>query len=459
MRKCLFIALDSGASIRNILRTDVLKVLQEDKNLDLVVFSPITDPRFKNEFKGGRIIIEPLPQWPPSKPVRILRSMKKDMWAEQKGIFSFGAKRNRRARWWVRKSTLAGLKTLFLNASFPRIISSLEKMERRLTPPLAEEAFQKYKPDLVFYTTLYSKYPCLEIGAQQRGVKSVCLISSWDNPTTKGPFFFHPDKLIVWNDILKQELQTYHDVPEEDIYVAGIPQFDIYLRRQEFRTREDFCRRWKLDPAKKLITYTTGTVGSVPFDHEIVQILYESQVQGAFNFPTQLLARLHPKDDPAIYKRFEGLPGLVLQLPGDRAETTNDRWNPSIHDMYDLAELMCYSDVVINVASTITLDAIPFDKPIINIAFDGFTPQPFKYSCLRFYQYEHYRNIVKTGGVRLAYHRQELVEQINAYLKNPQLDSAQREIIRQQQCWKLDGRSSRRVAEYLLETLYGQGGT
>ncbi|KAF0119082.1 MAG: hypothetical protein FD151_2075 [bacterium] len=162
------------------------------------------------------------------------------------------------------------------------------------------------------------------------------------------------------------------------------------------------------------------------------------------------MIRLHPKDKYSYYEKFEDKPCLVIQRPGRPAQT-NDSWNPTREDMYGLAELMNYSDVVINVASTITIDAVAFDTPVINVAFDGYKTKPYKDSCKRYYDYDHYKNIVKTGGVKIAYSIGELIDYTNLYLKNPSIDAEGRKIIREEQCWKLDGNSGKRIAEYIFQ--------
>jgi hypothetical protein len=181
-------------------------------------------------------------------------------------------------------------------------------------------------------------------------------------------------------------------------------------------------------------------------------MLYEALMKGAFAHQCQLFVRPHPKDNFELYEKFQGRPFLTLQRPG-RLATTNDKWNPTKEDMNGLGELMRYSDVVINTASTITIDAACFDTPVINVAFDGPENKPFIESCRRFYDFEHYRNIVKTGGVKVAYSIEDLVSDVDVYLDNPEVDAAGRERIRKEQCWKLDGKSGERIARYILENL------
>jgi hypothetical protein len=453
--KTLFILLDSGTAIRNILRTDVLKVLKAQGDIRIIIFSPVADDDFKKEFLAENVFIEPVPKWKPNPIVKSLRSLKKDIWADRANVFTFKQKRDKKEGRFLRRFVLKVLMNNHSVKNGDSYIESLEKLELFFTPSLAGYYFEKYKPDLIFYTTIYFKDLCIEIEAQKRRIKTVCFIHSWDNPTSKGPFQVIPDRIIVWNNILKDELMRYHDFPSEKIVISGVPQFDIYVDKAHCLSKDEFFKKWGLDTARKLITYTTGTPGMTPFDHEIVELLYEALQKNSFIYPSQLLIRLHPKDKYDYYKKFENKPHLVIQMPGKPADT-NDSWNPTREDMYGLAELMRYSDVVINVASTITIDAVSFDTPVINVAFDGFQTKPYKNSCRRYYDYEHYKNIVKTDGVKIAYSKEELIDYINLYLNDPSIDAGGRKKIREEQCWKLDGNSGRRIAEYILHYLYDE---
>jgi hypothetical protein len=450
--KTLFIVLDSGTAIRNILRTDVIQVLRNCENLRIVVFSPIADGEFKKEIESKNVIVEHAVKWKPPGMVKLLRSLKKDIWAEKHELVRFKEKRQARKSQLLRKMVLGLMATRGNPEAIDNAVRKLEKWEARFTPLLAKEHFDKYKPDLVFCTTLYAKDLCVELGAKQRKIPNVAFILSWDNPTTKGPFPVKPDRAIVWNGIMRNELMEYHDFRPEQVFVSGPPQFDIYTDHSKFISREEFFKRWGLDPAKKLITYTTGSSGMLPFEDEMVEIIQTKIKSGAFRQPCQLLARLHPKDKYEPYQRFENTPGLVLQLPG-RKGNTNDSWNPTREDMYGLAETLHYSDVVVNIASTITIDAAALDTPVVNAAFDGFSDKPYEKSCRRYYDFNHYKNVVKTGGLKISQNAEELVQHIQSYLDDPSQEREGRARIREEQCHKLDGKCGERIALYLLESL------
>jgi len=446
--KTIFIIVDSGTAIRNLLRTSVLKTLKDQKKLRIVIFSPITDKVFLEEMESPGVIIEQNPVHKPNVLFNTLDSLEKDIWAIRNDVFTFAQKRKRKFGYSFKKAFF-GFCVKFFRKTPEDIQLWLRKRKLGSLPRLGTHYFEKYKPSLVFYATLYSRNLCLEHGAKQRGIPSVAFVLSWDNPTSKGPFPVHPDRVIVWNNILKKELIEYHGYKENELFVSGVPQFDIYSQREKYLSKNEFFDKWKLDSGKKLVTYTTGTPGTSPFDHEVVDLLVKSMNAGEFSQAVQLLIRLHPKDRESDYEKFRGVPAVTLQSPGRKAKT-NDSWNPSQEDMHGLAELMLYSDVVINVASTITIDASAFDTPVVNVAYDGYETLKHADSCRRYYDYEHYVPIVNSGGVKIAYGNAEAVRFANDYLHDPKLDADGRKKIIDQQCYKMDGASGERIAEYLL---------
>jgi hypothetical protein len=449
--KTIFLIVDSGMAIRNIVRTDAFAVLRACSNLRIVIFSPLTDEDFKKEAGGENVFFEPLQKWKPGPLVKTLRSFRKDIWSEKHDLTRFREKRSSGKGALGRAFVYTFLSRDRSERRIDRALEKLEALEWKLTPELGREYLEKYQPDLVLFSTVYSKDLSVELGARQRGITTCAYVVSWDNPTTKGPFPFRCDRAIVWNNIMRDELVAYHGFAPEHVCVSGPPQFDIYAQRSALLSRQEFFKKWSLDPAKKLITYTTGTVSLLPFDHEIIEMFY-ARMHAAFKQPCQLLVRLHPKDDPSVYKKFENKPDLVLQMPGRKGKT-DDSWNPSRADMLDLAETLAHSDVQVNIASTITIEAACFDIPIVNVAFDGYQQLPYEKSCRRIYDFNHYKKIVATGGAPITQDLESTIAQIQEYLDNPRLHAEGRARIVSEQCYKFDGRAGERIGNYLVTLL------
>jgi hypothetical protein len=97
-----------------------------------------------------------------------------------------------------------------------------------------------------------------------------------------------------------------------------------------------------------------------------------------------------------------------------------------------------------------TIDFALFDKPVINPAFDLSNPLPHGLPLRDYYyQFDHYRPVVELGSVRASASPDEMVDDINRYLAQPDLDcEGRQELVRLQIGIPL-GYSTQRVVQAL----------
>ena len=120
-----------------------------------------------------------------------------------------------------------------------------------------ETLFDRYKPVLVIAANpglVFSEVPLLRT-AKRRGVRSMAIDPSWDNFTNKLIPVRQVDRLVVWNEIMKEQAVSLHGYDPSAISVAGAPQFDPHFRART--PRAEFFARIGADPARKLIALTT----------------------------------------------------------------------------------------------------------------------------------------------------------------------------------------------------------
>jgi CDP-glycerol glycerophosphotransferase (TagB/SpsB family) len=165
--------------------------------------------------------------------------------------------------------------------------------------------------------------------------------------------------------------------------------------------------------------------------------------------------RLHPRDEVDSYEAFRNLPGVIVEKPFRSTVKSGDGLavDITVESQQHLADTMRYSDVVVNVASTIAIEAAIYDTPVVNIAFDGEQPSDWTRSARRYYRFTHYVNILRHHAVRVAESPDQLVELVGRYLDDPSLDREGRRQVVREQCQFLDGRSAERVATYVVEML------
>ena len=248
---------------------------------------------------------------------------------------------------------------------------------------------------------------------------------------------------------------SLHGYQASEIRLAGTPQWDPYFKDDVLLPRDTFMRQIGADPQQKLVTLTTTPLELYAYYARVIRVLLQARADGAWPGPVQFLVRVHPRDDRARYTEFENLPGVVVEKPFKETVRAGDGMAVDVtaDTQRHLANTMAHSDVVLQVASTIAIEAAIFDTPVVNISFDGETPSPFSRSARRYNQFTHFANIIRRGAVRDAATPAELVQHVGRYLAEPALDRDGRRQVVLDQCQFLDGRAAARVAGFVIKML------
>lgn len=322
----------------------------------------------------------------------------------------------------------------------------------------AEEVLRAAAPVLLVTGTPGTEHldALLLRAARRLGIPTLCVVLSWDNLTSKGHMAVRPDRLVVWNECMRQEALDLHDYRPEEVDVAGVAHFDVYARPDQQLSRAAVCRRLGLDPARKILVFGTVSPFLFRYNLEVAGLLAKAVADGRISPPAQLVVRLHPQsisgiyaDDLEAYRALQArFPGLVaLDLP--QVINSGLQWALPDDEMVWLASLLRRADVSLTVGSTLAIDAALCDTPVIGVAFDGLHRLPYARSIRRAYDYTHYTPLVETGGLRLAESEEQMIELVNRYLADPELDHEGRASIVREQAWKVDGRSGERVAQLI----------
>lgn len=457
-KKTIAISLPYAMSTRDILRTDVFKILKRS-GVRIVIISPSSIlKKFRDEFGGENIFFEEYIPYKPSLLEILLRYTREMIFLNKHSVKSMLIKRE------VLKKE-APLKYFFTEAirlivGSSNFIYDMARKIDEMTCKVAhyERIFKKYKPLLYFsaYSCSIHEKPIIA-AAKRNKIKTVLYIFSWDSVTIKWPMPFVPDYAITCGQILKEEIEHYYGYDGSKIFISGLPQFDIYFSYNGKESRKDFFLKNGLDENKKLIML--ATTSWLEYEPDIARILYDAIKNREILPDSQLLIRLYPTDDIKRFASLQNLSDIVIQKAGKDSKLSkdmilNDKWDPDEQDMKHLGSLLKHSDVLITCGSTISINALCFDTPIIHIKFDGYEKNlPYHKSARRFYDYVHQKRFLEPGGVRLAGTSAELIKYINMYLSDKSIDSAGRAATLKQQCGEIDGKAGERMANFLLEKM------
>jgi hypothetical protein len=458
--RSVFISVPHGTSAGNMLRAGgLLDRLQEfDRTLQLVLLSPMArDAAFVKEFErpGVRLIDQP-PHVPAGLEARLLSLV-------QAAFLSRGRTESVRIR--MMEARASGIiRWLPLKAVIGRVVTKLGAgsgspyalSDRLVSHPEMERLFDEHRPVLVVCANpglVFSEIPLMRT-ARRRGVTCMVIDASWDNFTNKLLPVRQADRLVVWNDIMKTQAITLHGYRPDAVRVVGAPQFDVHFKPQARATREEFFQRIAADPSRKLIVVTTTPRALYRHHDHVLRVLAEAIERGPLA-GAQVLVRLHPRDDVDTYREFAGVPHIIIEKPFRDTVKVADGLAIDVMPEHQrhLGDTLCHADVVVNVASTITIEACIFDTPVVNICFDGPEEEPYVRSARRYYRFTHYVNITNRQAVRVAESADAMVEAVARYLADPALDAEGRRQVVADQCQFTDGRSASRVIAAVLDEL------
>ncbi len=425
-----------------------------DPALRVVLFSPMArDAAFAKEFARPGVLLLDQPAHVPSGLEARLVSMIQAAFlsrgrTESVRIRMMEARANGIIRWLGIKAVLGRLVS---RAAAPYALS-----DRLVSHPQMEQLFDEHQPALVVCANpglVFSEVPLMRT-ARRRGVACMVIDASWDNFTNKLLPVRQADRLVVWNEIMKDQAVRLHGYRPEAISVAGAPQFDVHFRAQARCTRAEFFQRISADPSRKLIVLTT-TPRSLYRHHDYVLRELSAAIEGGPLAGAQVLVRLHPRDEVEAYREFEGVPHVIIEKPFRPTVTGSDGLAIDVMPEHQrhLGDTLCHADAVVNVASTITIEACIFDTPVVNVCFDGPGGEPFVRSATRYYRFTHYVNITNRQAVRVATSAAEMVDAVARYLADRSLDADGRRQVVLDQCRFTDGGSAERVIAHVLDEL------
>ena len=459
-QKTILLPIYNGTRARNFFRFDTYKNLIADQNIKLVVVvPPVKADFYRKEFKESNVIFEPL------------EVGAEPLFGKALAEFAFNlfntntVRMKQRLEYFRYGNYTRYILMRFLNKAlspfFPATRATIRFFEK-FVPSNREVTglLDKYKPNMVLLPDVVFPIDRIFMRAAKKNNYFVMgLVRSWDNLTSKGVVQILPDKMAVLNSVMVKEAQKYVGMPRDRILVSGSPQYDIYFNGIFPKiSKEEFFAKLGIPAGKRVILcapffndYTKSAI-------KIINTLGDAIKDGRLPSDCHLLVRFRPNSAEIPEGRLSHADCLTITRP---CELFFDNTGGLVKQDYEFTESdvellfnsLYFSDVTINTISTLSIDAAALDKPVINVRFDAEKSCPKKHSVEQMVGHDHYEVIEASGGVALARGMDQLLQQINDYLKNPKLHGEGREIMRKEQIELMDGKSGKRVADFIFNEL------
>jgi hypothetical protein len=356
----------------------------------------------------------------------------------------------------------ASIRALKLPAKVLAKLKLEEKLEHRLEEMLLKyerspeglEALRRSKPAVLLTTGPFQfEQPAIVANARRLKIPTLGLIPSWDNISTKGRMPVRCDGYVVWSEQAKSELHDYYPFSRNlPVYIVGAPQFDVFFRERFKQTRETFCAQSDLRSDLPIIVYAVGSPNFLRGEHYGALRLAERIVRGDLG-DVQMIVRPHPiHDNEEMVEMFRPFAPRVVVQRTAKAGTSLTARSQDERQVTEWVNTFRHADVVVNLSSTVTIDAAIFDRPIVNLDYDP-TPGAPNQELIKDinHHWTHFKPVAESGGLWLVNNEAELLEAVRTYLRQPEKHRAARQKMVEYVCGYTDGQCGKRMAEAVVD--------
>jgi hypothetical protein len=249
---------------------------------------------------------------------------------------------------------------------------------------------------------------------------------SWDNITSKGHFPTLADYFLSWGPIMTQEVKEYYNFPADRIFEVGVPHFDKHITIPTPQANAEYLKSLALNPKKPYLFFGMSAPLYCPHEIDIVEWIAQEVNKGTFG-DIQFLVRLHPQNvrgdmaDNTWLLRLEKMKGERVAVDYPILEQSQLLWNTHQHDLIKLVNLMAGCTISLNSGSTLAIESLIHNKPVILTYFDAGFDLPWYKSIIRCANYIHIQKFVELGSAKVAHSFDELKSQIQKMIQEHML--------------------------------------
>ncbi len=283
---------------------------------------------------------------------------------------------------------------------------------------LLEETFKKYRIDHLLgtgFASVFSKSAF--VSANKLRIKTWYLVNSWKDLYTNNflPFDFLTG-IFVWSDQMKLDY-LYHMpyLDPEKIHVSGNPTFDVLKRSVPVHSRTYYARKYGISEQADWILYTMMPPGLINDEIETVNLVANEVLKHYTPQEKIILIRKNPNHSADDFTRMELPSNTILTKHFCTFDKKNDMIVQSLEGEQEWIDLLHHCALNLSVPSTVTLEFLTLNKPVINI---GFGPDGMPDERLRqHFEAGFYKPVFKNNQVKKILRIEELDECLKNLLK------------------------------------------
>jgi hypothetical protein len=214
----------------------------------------------------------------------------------------------------------------------------------------------------------------LAVTARRIGINVYLIVNSWKDFYVNDVIAFEPTKVFVWSQEMKKQLLASNDhIDERNVIVSGSPAFDRFFRYRPVRSKAYYAEKYGFDVERPVILYSMLSPKAYEDEKASIELINRKLIERYTNVKQRpiIILRRNPIDETQADESY--FSGNNVRYADNFFEGSYEHavFVQGIEGEIEWTDLLYYADININVASTVTLEALMLGTPVINIEFDG----------------------------------------------------------------------------------------
>lgn len=199
------------------------------------------------------------------------------------------------------------------------------------------------------------------------------LVNSWKDIYINEFVPFIPTGLLVWSEQMKKEyLSLNRHLNKNQITATGNPIFDRFRDFSPSKDRHYYEDKYNIQRKQHILLYTMLDPVRYPDEVKLIKLIGDALMDSYAEDATPvILIRRNPfETTDSTTSHFVGHPCIRVADHFSKRDVESDFFSQCIEGENEWMDLLYYSSLNIGAASTVALEAIMLNKPVVTIGFD-----------------------------------------------------------------------------------------
>ena len=297
------------------------------------------------------------------------------------------------------------------NSMLKRILEkrSLNRVKKHYFNSKLAAIYQSHNIDLLLTTGYASSFAkATVITAQHEGIGVFYLVNSWKDLFINNFLPFQNLKgLFVWSETMKQDyLKQMPYLKNEPIMVSGNPTFDVLIDAIPSKDRSFYAEKYQLPLSASWLLYTMMPVGLTTDEIETIRFTAEHILNESSPEEVMILVRKNPTHQVSDFINMELPANVRIAEHYCSFDKVNDMIVQSPAGEQEWLDLLQHCDMNLSVPSTVSLEFMTLNKPVLNIAYNASGKEDERIN--QFFEAGFYRPLFETDSVIKINHPKEI---------------------------------------------------